>query len=1127
MRLTAPRATLDDTASTAIVDNRARTVGGFLSGHAVPESLLSVVSAYFTIYGYGDLRTQLDRIGRMRLLYGDPRGVSSLDPEEAEDNAFRLTDEGNLELTQALRQKPLARACADWIERKADIRTITQSNFLHGKMYHITKPAGSTAVGGDTAALVGSSNFTRRGLGMGSNPNLELNLEVRSDSDRRPLLEWFNELWHDEELTHDAKQDVLDALARLGKDYSPEFVYYKTLFHVLGDRLAQQEESERLAGGVHLFDSSIWNQLYEFQRHGVISAINRLLLHNGCIVADSVGLGKTFTALGVIKYFESRNERVLVLCPSRLKPNWLRYPAHTAQRTNPFLSDRFGYTVLAHTDLSRTKGMAGDIDLANFNWSAFDLIVIDESHNFRNEGREKRDEEDNLISRSRYRRLLEELLKEGAKTKVLMLSATPVNTSLRDLRNQIYLMTEKREHAFQELGVGSIQSIFARAQKEFQKWEKRFSDGGTRDKAVLLERLGADFLAVLDAVTIARSRHHIRTYYPDFEKEHGAFPERAKPKNLHPATDTRGKLSYDQLHEVIGNFQMAVYMPSQYVTDPTDLDEERKKLNFDQRDREKWLIGMIRVNLLKRLESSVDSFALTMERIIAKMDEVDALIERWEATGEGRHQFGIGFNDDEDEEFTLGQGSASYGLESLDVRRLQRDLRKDRDNFRAIREQARTVTPERDGKLRELRRVLTEKVIEAPKDKEGRPNRKALVFTTFSDTARYLYENLEEWAREAGVNMALVAGSARNRATVGSTRFEDILARFSPRSQLMSDSEPAEGKPAEVEDEIDIVIATDCLSEGQNLQDCDLVVNYDIHWNPVRLMQRLGRIDRIGSTNHQVRMVNFWPTKDLDRYLDLKNRVEARMMLADAAGTGTDDPLALEEGEDGVDKARKSAEEELKFRDRQLKKLREETLDIEDVDDGVSLSDFTLDDFLADLANYLQRHKKALEEAPFGIFAVAPPWAEKDGVRERPKELQPGAVFCLEQKRSPKERTPNRLQPYFLVYVREDGIVRYTFQNAKEILGLFGAVARGRDSELRDLVDVLDSETEHGQRMAKYDRMVMAALRSIVRPFRKKMLTGLTQSRGAKISKRSEQPRSGEDFELVTWLVIREEAGDA
>ena len=557
------------------------------------------------------------------------------------------------------------------------------------------------------------------------------------------------------------------------------------------------------------------------------------------------------------------------------------------------------------------------------------------------------------------------------------------------------------------------------------------------------------------------------------------------------------------------------------MTDPTDLDEEKKKLNFDQRDREKWLIGMIRVNLLKRLESSVDSFALTMERIIAKMDELDDLIERWEATGEERHQFGIGFEDDEDDEFTLGQGSASYRLGSLDVRRLQRDLRRDRDNFQAIREQARAVTVERDAKLRELRRVLAEKVREAPKDKTGRPNHKALVFTTFSDTAIYLYENLEEWAGEVGVNMALVAGSAGNRTTVGSTRFEEILTRFSPRSQLGSVSEETDGKLAEVKDAIDIVIATDCLSEGQNLQDCDLVVNYDIHWNPVRLMQRLGRIDRIGSTNHRVRMVNFWPTTDLDRYLDLKNRVEARMMLADAAGTGADDPLALGEDEGGVGKARNSAEEELKFRDRQLKRLREETLDMEEVEDGVSLSDFTLDDFLADLANYLQRHKRALEDAPFGIIAVAPPWADQDGVRERPKELQPGTIFCLKQRRSSNEPTPNRLQPYFLVYVRDNGTVRYSFPHSKEILALFGAVARGRDRVLRNLVDAFDTETDHGRRMTKYDGMVKAALRSIVRPFRKRMLKGLTRRRGARLSKRSEQPRSSEDFRLVTWLVIR------
>ena len=1101
----------------AIIDNQDRLVGDFLRDRITQGSRLSVVSAYFTIYGYGALRDRLDEIGRLRFLYGDPRGLGTLDPEESEDKAFRLTSEGGLELAQALLQKPLARACARWIERNVDVRTVQRSNFLHGKMYHIAKPDDAGTAARETAALVGSSNFTRRGLGYGQSPNLELNLQVRRAEDREPLLQWFDDLWRDRELTRDAKHDVLDALERLGRDYSAEFVYYKTLFHALGDRLARQRESEQLAGGVHLFDSQIWNGLYDFQQHGVISAINRLLTHNGCIVADSVGLGKTFTALGVIKYFESRNERVLVLCPSRLKPNWLRFAAHTGQRSNPFLRDRFGYTVLAHTDLSRTYGLAGDIDLAGFNWSSFDLIVIDESHNFRNEGREKRDDEGNLISRSRYRRLLEEVLKEGTKTKVLMLSATPVNTTLRDLRNQIYLMTQKREDAFGELGIGSVGNIFARAQKEFRKWEKTIADGGTRDKAVLLEQLGADFLAVLDAVTIARSRHHIRLYYPDFEKKHGAFPERAKPRNLHPPTDTMGALSYDQLHEAISKFRMAVYMPSQYVTDPTELEKEKRKLNFDQRDREKWLIGMIRVNLLKRLESSVDSFALTMERVIGKMDELDGLIERWEATGEGRHQFDMGFADEEDDEFTVGQGAALYRMEHLDVPRLRDDLRADRDSFYAILRQARAVTPERDAKLRELECVLDEKVREAPQDREGRPNRKVLVFTTFSDTARYLYENLEEWARDVGISMALVAGSAGNRATAGSTRFEDILARFSPRSH------GAVGD-AETDDEIDIVIATDCLSEGQNLQDCDLVINYDIHWNPVRLMQRLGRIDRIGSTNREVRMVNFWPTKDLDRYLDLKNRVEARMMLADAAGTGADDPLGLDEV--GLDDGREAAQAELRFRDRQLRKLRDETLDIEDVDDGVSLADFTLDDFLADLANYLQRHRKELEEAPFGILAVVPPWSERDGVCERPRELQPGVIFCFKQRNSPEQPTPNQLQPYFLMYVRDDGTVRYGFKNAKETLGLFATVARGRDRVLRNLVEAFDSETEHGQRMAKYSGMVKEALESLVRAFRRTTLAGLTQRRGARVPKRSEQPKGGEDFELVTWLVIREETDE-
>ena len=554
---------------TAIVDNATRRVGDFLRERIEAGSGLAIVSAYFTIHAYDALRDVLENAGRARFLYGEPQAVGAPDPGGGEGRAFRLNEDGGVEPGRVLAQKPLARACAAWIENKVEIRTIARANFLHGKLYHVARRNGD-------AALVGSSNFTRRGLGFGAAPNLELNLEVGADADREALLRWFDDLWRDETLTRDAKPDVLAALERLGRPRSPEFVYYATLFRVFGDWLERHREREGLLRDVHLHDTEIWKALYPFQKDGATGAINRLLRHNGCILADSVGLGKTWTALAVVKFFELRNERVLVLCPRRLEHTWIRYAAWANRRDNPFEKDRLTYTVLAHTDLSRYEGRSGAVDLADFNWGAFDLVVIDESHNFRNEGRDRTDEDGRVVRRGRYNRLLEEVLKDGVRTKVLMLSATPVNTGLRDLRNQIYLMTEKRRDAFREtLGVGDIQSMFGVAQREFQRWEAARRAGAGADKAALLERLGADFLSLLDAVSIARSRDHVRRFYPEVEAEIGGFPERAAPDNRHPATDGAGELSYDDLHDRIGSFRLAVYNPSRYLRDASALDRKR------------------------------------------------------------------------------------------------------------------------------------------------------------------------------------------------------------------------------------------------------------------------------------------------------------------------------------------------------------------------------------------------------------------------------------------------------------------------------------------------------------------------------------------------------------------------
>ena len=1094
-------------AADAIVDNRRRRVGDFLRERIGAGSALSVVSAYFTIYGYEALRDALNGAGPVRFLYGDPKGVGAMDPKGNAPMSFRLTEDDGMELKQALTQKPLARECAAWIRKQVQIRTVDRANFLHGKLYHIER-------GNGTAALAGSSNLTRSGLGFGAAPNIELNLEVRSGDDRAALLAWFDGLWRDGELTRDAREDVLEALARLSRPWAPEFVYYKTLFHVFEDWLAERGEREGLLHDIHLHDTEIWKALYAFQKDGATSAINRLLRHNGCIVADSVGLGKTWTALAVIKFFELRNERVLVLCPKRLEDNWTRYAAWAGMGNNPFEKDRLNYAVRAHTDLSRYEGRAGAVDLAKFNWGAFDLIVIDESHNFRNEGRDRRDDAGKIVRRSRYNRLLEEVVKGGVRTKVLMLSATPVNTSLRDLRNQIYLMTEKRQDAFREsLGIGNLQSMFGVAQRAFLRWEHDLPGGRKRDKAALLEDLGADFLTLLDAVSLARSRDHVRRYYPEVMEAIGGFPERARPRNLSPGTDTKDELSYEGLHRRIGNFRLAVYMPSQYLKDTSRLDEEKEKLHFDQRDRECFLIGMMRVNLLKRLESSAHAFALTMSRILKKMDDLDSRIGEWRERG-GAQEFDArpDAEEDEDDEFVVGT-ARRYRLDELDIDRWRRDLREDRRAFEGLLRQAKQVTVERDAKLAELKRELRRKVEGAPVDLDGNANRKALVFTSFADTARYLYDHLEGWARgELGARIALVTGGDGNRSGAGSAKFFDILARFAPRAQ--------QAGPGGGGDEIDILIATDCLSEGQNLQDCDLVVNYDIHWNPVRLMQRFGRIDRLGSRNRQVAMTNFWPTADLDDYLGkngLKNRVEARMALADATATGLDDPLNRKTPTE--DEKRKAAQMELAFRDRQLTLMREEILDLEEADDGIGLNDLTLDDFVADLLRFIQQNRKALETAPLGIHAVvddhAPP-----GPNGAPSPAQPGAIFCLKRNGDPSARTPNRLWPYFLVYVHEDGGVRYGFRKAQQCLTLFQALAAGKPEASTALEDAFDSETRRGRAMEKYEAMLGAALRDISATFRKAELAALSHTKGALLTEKPARPDPAGDFTLIAWLVI-------
>jgi len=1086
-----------------IRDNRDRgTVADFLKSHIKPDAKLAIVSAYFTIYAYEALRDKLDGIDSMRFLFGEPQFISNLDPERNEQKQFQIEDDA-LQLHNQLQQKRIAKDCYAWLEQKAEIRSIKSAGLLHGKLYHIDN-------GGRVEAILGSSNFTTSGLGLraGKN-NIELNMVVDSRRDLDDLRAWFDELWHNEELVSDVKDDVLRYLSQIYTNHSPEFIYFKTLYHLFESYLDEQRQNDLLTQQSQITATRIWNSLFEFQRDGVKGAIARILKHNGCIIADSVGLGKTYEALAVIKYFELRNDKVLVLCPKKLRQNWTIYQASNNSSLNPFGEDRFSYTVLSHTDLSRESGKTGDVDLAQINWGNYDLVVIDESHNFRNNTKGRRDAEGNRITRTRYERLMEDIIQSGVKTKVLLLSATPVNNDLSDLRNQLAFLTAGRDDAFQEsLNIPNLKDLLVQVQRRFKEWVEQGAHSST-----LLNNIDSRFFILLDALTIARSRKHIERYYGTTIAQLGGFPQRQAPISLAGPVDLQGRFdSYDQINEEILRYKLSLYMPSSYVLPAYQAKYQLDRVqNFSQAQREKYLIAMMKVNFLKRLESSVEAFEMTMLRTLEKIEELERKIKDYKQQPSAQQTISVDDDvmsefDSEDESLRedqmVGKG-LRFHLGHLDLDAWLKDLEEDKRQINRLFLQANQVTPERDWKLAQLKELIRQKVEQPSETKDGRANRKTLVFTAFADTARYLYECLHTWAKqELGIEVALVCGTASmNRSTYGSAEYNHILTHFSPRSKGR-----AQIANMRQDKEIDLLIATDCISEGQNLQDCDRVINYDIHWNPVRIIQRFGRIDRIGSLNRTVQMINFWPTPDLNKYINLRKRVEARMALVDLTATGADNVLADPNNNDDL----------ADYRDKQLLRLQNEILDLEDFDETISLTDFSLDDFRVDLSKYLEQQRERLRKEPIGLYAVVDhSWAGSEHVK-------PGVIFCLRQRSQSdanRERI-NPIDPFYLIYIGDDASVRAGFSSPKQTLEIFRALALGKTKADDALCNWFDQQTKDGSDMKHYNTLLSAALKDIEQRFRQRSVNQLQFSRTALLPTSAPSSNQSQQFELITWLVI-------
>lgn len=1045
---------------------------------------LSIISAYFTIYAYEELRKELGKIEKLRLLFSEPTFVKN---KKDINREFKLSgsyerglagDRYEMKLKNELKQSEIAKECANWIREKVEVRAYDEEYPLPQKMYLMENKKD------ESACIFGSSDFTSSGLGLVPSKKLEANTYIKDSIYTQQLLNQFELYWNDKDKVKGVKTYLLKSLEEVYKENNPEFIYFVTLYNIFKDYLNDLSEEDIIKTKTGFKESVVWNKLYNFQKDGVLGAIDKLEKYHGCILADSIGLGKTFEALAVIKYYESRNSRVLVLCPKKLRENWLTYKGN--RRDNILERDRLNYDVLNHTDLSRYSGYSGEINLEKIYWENYDLIVIDESHNFRNNNNKRDDKE------TRYSRLLNQIIKKGVKTKVLMLSATPVNNRMTDLKNQIAFATEGNEFALADYGIKSIDQTLRKAQLVFNKWNELPEE--RKNLETLLEMLETDYFKLLDMLTIARSRKHIQKYY---DTTHiGKFPERLKPINIKNDIDTQNDfIDLDELNKLIRALNLAIYSPMKYIL-PSKIAEYSKKYDtktgksvFRQIDRETSLIHLMRINILKRMESSIYSFGITISKILKNIDITLEKLNKSQDIEENLDIDDLELDDPRLDSVMIGSKNVKVFIQDIDKIKWRAELEGDRAILERIMIEAFKIQPHRDKKLEELKDLIREKV----KTPINEGNKKVIIFTAFADTAKYLYDNIADWGlEELGLYSAVITGSDNPKTNLKGMKgeFNNILVNFSPKSK---------GREATDRAEIDILIATDCISEGQNLQDCDYLINYDIHWNPVRIIQRFGRVDRIGSKNEVIQLVNFWPNMELDEYINLEARVSGRMVMLDMSATGEENVI-VDSGEMN----------DLEYRKKQLKQLQDQVVDLEDIGGGISITDLTFNDFKMDLVNYMKNNKEILEKAPTGMYAVA---------KSNIEEAERGVIFCLKQiNEEIKPSEFNTLNPYFLVYVKESGEVLLNFIQSKKILDIYKKVCLGENTLFPDLISEFNRETNNAKDMSKFTNFLEKTVENIVGKEEEKGLDSLF-SFGETVLNNSVQ--NMDDFELISFLVIK------
>ncbi len=1042
-----------------------------------PGGALDAASSGLSLFGFAELRDALLRLERCRLVL--PAVVQTLP-------AALLGTDADRRLRNQLQSRWIAAQCLRWLEQNVEVK---EAPALLPQSLLAATPAPGTR----TQVIAGNCPLTTEGLGLSPGNQLSLIQASESEDESKLLLNWFNSLWDSLPASSATKESLSAQLRLITEQKSPSSIYYLILFHIFRDLGDELDEERIVKSATGIRNTLTWKKLFKFQRDGAVGAIDKLERFGGCIIADSVGLGKTFEALAVIKYYELRNDRVLVLCPKRLRDNWTLYKAN--DRRNSLAADRFNYDVLNHTDLSRDGGHSGDIDLSHVNWGNYDLVVIDESHNFRNKASHKdRD--------TRYDRLMNRIIKSGVKTRVLMLSATPVNNRLADLKNQIAFVTEGEDTALASHGIPSVEATVRSAQLQFNRWLAL--DETERAPSRLLDMLGFDYFKLLDLLTIARSRKHIEKYYGTAET--GRFPDRLTPVNIKADVDLAGEFRpIREINTEIRRLNLSAYAPLRYVL-PAKQDAYDQKYSvqirggesvFRQADREESLVHLLRVNVLKRMESSVTSFALTLRR---QLEDVDSLIEKLDAHEESVNEINIEdvVPDDPAFESLLVGRKVKVLLQDVDRVRWRQDLAEDRGRLATLLSAASVIGASRDDKLAKLRAVIDAKI----RQPINPGNKKVIVFTAFADTAAYLYSELAPWVQQThGLHSALVTGTGHNKTTLPDIRSDlgSILTSFAPRAKERSPDFAAEG-------EIDLLIATDCISEGQNLQDCDFLINYDIHWNPVRIIQRFGRIDRIGSQNTKIQLVNFWPNIELEEYIGLEQRVSGRMVLLDISATGEENIIEKQSGNQMND---------LEYRRTQLLKLQHTVIDLEDLSSGVSIADLTLNDFRIDLAGYLRDHTAELESQPLGVHTAT--LAASQGENGVP----PGVIFCLRAAAPAAVAAIEPgypLAPHYLVHVGDDAAVVLPHSHTKQLLDRLKKLTVGRDLPDLSACSRFDRTTRSGGDMHQAQRQLSAAVASIVGKREERAVASLFSPGGTHAQKG--EFAGIDDFEVVAYLIV-------